>query len=233
MTGFQLKLLAMIAMTLDHIGCIFFPRLPLLRMIGRLAMPILCFFIGEGLRHTRNPQKYLLRLVGFALISELPFDLAFYGRVDWASQNVYFTLALGLMALRLLQSSSPSMMGRLCWRWAVLPFCCEPITGAICDDPPAGPVPRFPVEAVRFAGPAQPAAVRLWNAEPVPSFPAASLPLQRAEGLRRQKVLLCRIIPPTYCCCGDWEVYDKTTRRRILWPNKRSPANPAANSMTT
>lgn len=66
MTGFQLKLLAMIAMTLDHIGCIFFPRLPLLRMIGRLAMPILCFFIGEGLRHTRNPQKYLLRLVGFA-----------------------------------------------------------------------------------------------------------------------------------------------------------------------
>ena len=113
MTGFQLKLLAMIAMTLDHIGCIFFPRLPLLRMIGRLAMPILCFFIGEGLRHTRNPQKYLLRLVGFALISELPFDLAFYGRVNWASQNVYFTLALGLMALRLLQSSSPR-------RWAGL-----------------------------------------------------------------------------------------------------------------
>lgn len=113
MTGFQLKLLAMIAMTLDHIGCIFFPRLPLAahdRPPGD-ADPLLLH--RRRLRHTRNPQKYLLRLVGFALISELPFDLAFYGRVNWASQNVYFTLALGLMALRLLQSSSPR-------RWAGL-----------------------------------------------------------------------------------------------------------------
>ena len=181
MTGFQLKLLAMIAMTLDHIGCIFFPRLPLLRMIGRLAMPILCFFIGEGLRHTRNPQKYLLRLVGFALISELPFDLAFYGRVNWASQNVYFTLALGLMALRLLQSSSPR-------RWAGL---------------------------LAVGG--------------------AALLLRADYGLYgiAMILLLDRFRDSTYCCCGDWEVYDKTTRRRILWPNKRSPANPAASSMTT
>lgn len=203
MTGFQLKLLAMIAMTLDHIGCIFFPRLPLLRMIGRLAMPILCFFIGEGLRHTRNPQKYLLRLVGFALISELPFDLAFYGRVNWASQNVYFTLALGLMALRLLQSSSPRRWGRSAGGGRCCPSAASRLRALWHrDDPPAGPVPRFPVGAVRFAGPAQPAAVRLWNAEPVPSFPAASLPLQRAEGLRRQKVLLCLLSRPPIAAVG-------------------------------
>ena len=48
MTGFQLKLLAMLAMTADHIGAVFFPEIPLLRWIGRLAMPVLCFFIGEG-----------------------------------------------------------------------------------------------------------------------------------------------------------------------------------------
>ena len=76
MTGFQLKLLAMLAMTADHIGAVFFPEIPLLRWIGRLAMPVLCFFIGEGLRHTRSPWRYLLRLTGFALLSELPFDLA-------------------------------------------------------------------------------------------------------------------------------------------------------------
>lgn len=99
MTGFQLKLLAMLAMTADHIGAVFFPGFPLLRWIGRLAMPILCFFIGEGLRHTRNPRQYLLRLTGFALLSELPFDLAFYGGIQWQHQNVYFTLALGLLAL--------------------------------------------------------------------------------------------------------------------------------------
>lgn len=104
MTGFQLKLLAMLAMTADHIGAVFFPEIPLLRWIGRLAMPVLCFFIGEGLRHTRSPRRYLLRLTWFALLSELPFDLAFYGGIEWGHQNVYFTLALGLLALWAIQS---------------------------------------------------------------------------------------------------------------------------------
>lgn len=104
MTGFQLKLLAMLVMTADHIGAVFFPEIPLLRWIGRLAMPVLCFFIGEGLRHTRSPRRYLLRLTGFALLSELPFDLAFYGGIEWGHQNVYFTLALGLLALWAIQS---------------------------------------------------------------------------------------------------------------------------------
>ena len=104
MTGFQLKLLAMLAMTADHIGAVFFPEIPLLRWIGRLAMPVLCFFIGEVLRHTCSPRRYLLRLTGFALLSELPFDLAFYGGIEWGHQNVYFTLALGLLALWAIQS---------------------------------------------------------------------------------------------------------------------------------
>ena len=104
MTGFQLKLLAMLAMTADHIGAVFFPEIPLLRWIGRLAMPVLCFFIGEGLRHTSSPRRYLLRLTGFALLSELPFDLAFYGGIEWGHQNAYFTLALGLLALWAIQS---------------------------------------------------------------------------------------------------------------------------------
>ena len=104
MTGFQLKLLAMLAMTADHIGAVFFPEIPLLRWIGRLAMPVLCFFIGEGLRHTRSPRRYLLRLTGFALLSELPFDLAFYGGIERGHQNAYFTLALGLLALWAIQS---------------------------------------------------------------------------------------------------------------------------------
>ena len=104
MTGFQLKLLAMLAMTADHIGAVFFPEIPLLRWIGRLAMPVLCFFIGEGLRHTRSPRRYLLRLTGFAMLSELPFDLAFYGGIEWGHQNAYFTLALGLLALWAIQS---------------------------------------------------------------------------------------------------------------------------------
>lgn len=109
MTGFQLKLLAMLAMTADHIGAVFFPEIRLLRWIGRLAMPVLCFMIGEGARHTRDFRRYALRLGIFALISELPFDLAFYGGIAWGHQNVFFTLLLGLLALRALRR--PGMEG--------------------------------------------------------------------------------------------------------------------------
>ena len=73
------------------------PLYLLLRAIGRISFPIYCFFIVEGLKYTHSRWKYLLRLIIFALISEIPFDMAIFGRVIYASyQNVYFTLALGL-----------------------------------------------------------------------------------------------------------------------------------------
>ena len=68
-----------------------------LRAVGRISFPIYCFFIVEGLKYTHSRWKYLLRLIIFAFISEIPFDMAIFGRIIYASyQNVYFTLALGL-----------------------------------------------------------------------------------------------------------------------------------------
>lgn len=70
-----------------------------LRMIGRIAFPIFCFLLVEGFLHTRNLKKYMIRLGIFALVSDVPFDLAFFGEIGLGHQNVFFTLLLGVMAL--------------------------------------------------------------------------------------------------------------------------------------
>lgn len=103
----QLKIFAYLFMLIDHIGhcmatiCVNngvdFQRIePLyisMRAIGRLAFPIFCFLLLEGLQHTKSKEKYLIRILVFAIISEPCFDLSFYGTFYNPNyQNVLFTL---------------------------------------------------------------------------------------------------------------------------------------------
>ena len=99
--GTALKLIAMISMVFDHAGDMFFPDVMWPRMIGRLAMPIFSFFIAEGFSHTRDKKKYLCRLGIFALISEIPFDLAFEGKIGFSHQNTMLSFFLAVVALML------------------------------------------------------------------------------------------------------------------------------------
>ena len=125
LSGTALKYIACITMLIDHIGAscieagVLLPALAagaascggipvstllaadrVLRYIGRLAFPIFCFLAVEGFLHTHDVKKYVRRLLLFGLLSEVPFDLAFF-RTPFAPQhqNVYWTLALGVLAM--------------------------------------------------------------------------------------------------------------------------------------
>lgn len=114
LSGSALKTIAIVTMLIDHIGAAVLARLLIagqggdllyqiylvLRTIGRIAFPIFCFLLVEGFEHTRDRKKYALRLFAFALISEVPFDLAFSSTVlEFEHQNVFFTLFIGLLTM--------------------------------------------------------------------------------------------------------------------------------------
>ncbi|MGN0814177.1 MAG: TraX family protein [Candidatus Coproplasma sp.] len=79
----HLKLIAIIAMTIDHIADLIYPGFPTdpiaitLHIIGRLTAPIMWFFICEGFHYTKNLKKYLLRMFVFAIISHFAYCFAF------------------------------------------------------------------------------------------------------------------------------------------------------------
>ena len=116
----ELKIIAYVTMLIDHIGAIIVIRLlqnyhmlnlPIsyeslrifymgLRLIGRIAFPIFCFNIVEGYLKTRDIKKYIFRLLIFALVSEIPFDLALYETpFYWGYNNVIWNLLIGLLCI--------------------------------------------------------------------------------------------------------------------------------------
>ena len=130
LSGEMLKWLAIVTMLIDHIGACLIEggilnlRDPAnavlinvsetsrhwymidlaLRLVGRISFPLFCFLLVEGFIHTRNIRRYLLRIGIFAILAEVPFDLAVGGRVfEPAYQNVMWTLLLSLCALIPLQ----------------------------------------------------------------------------------------------------------------------------------
>ena len=94
-------------MTIDHIGVVFgTPFYNLLRAVGRLSFPIFAFLLTEGYVHTKSFSKYFLRLLVLALVSEVIYDYVFFGSFIYrGANNIFFTLALGLLTLFLLDKS--------------------------------------------------------------------------------------------------------------------------------
>lgn len=107
--GKELKWIAMCSMLIDHIGFLLMPAgLPyvMFRTVGRLAFPLFSFLLVEGFLHSRDKTAYGRNLLLFAVISEIPFNLACNGTIFFpAAQNVFFTLFLGLLLLTVLQKT--------------------------------------------------------------------------------------------------------------------------------
>lgn len=89
-------------MLVDHVGMAVFPQYRCMRIIGRLAFPLYCFLLTEGAVYTRNWLAYAGRLFLFALLAEVPFDLAVARTpLYFGAQNVFWTLGIGLIVIRL------------------------------------------------------------------------------------------------------------------------------------
>lgn len=101
-TSASLHIMAMVFMLCDHLWGTIIPGSDWLTCIGRITFPIYAFMIAEGYNHTSNLKKYILRMLVFAIISEIPFNLAMGSRVFYPiHQNVLwsFLIAIGLIWL--------------------------------------------------------------------------------------------------------------------------------------
>lgn len=100
LNALTLKIIACIAMLLDHMYFTVVSEGMWMTIVGRVAFPIFAFQITEGFFHTKNVKKYALRLFVFAVISEIPFNFMKGG--SWIfpyAQNVMWTLLIGLLVI--------------------------------------------------------------------------------------------------------------------------------------
>ena len=112
LSGNQLKIIALICMTIDHIGYILLPHMQILRIIGRLAFPIYAYMLAEGCRYTRSMGKYLGALFLTALVCQISTFLA-----GSLYLNIMVTFTLSVSLVWLLQTAQKT--GAL---WAKLAF---------------------------------------------------------------------------------------------------------------
>lgn len=95
LTNNQLKIIALVSMTIDHIGTAMFPDVQILRIIGRLAFPIFAYMIAEGCKYTRNRKRYVTVIAVEALICQL----VFFAVEKSLYMNIFVTFTLSIFLI--------------------------------------------------------------------------------------------------------------------------------------
>ena len=104
LTAAVLHIIAMTLMLMDHLWATLLPAREWLTCAGRVAFPIFAFMAVEWYFHTRSFKKYILRMLLFAVLSEIPFDLMYGGTWFYpVHQNVLWTFLLGLLGVWLME----------------------------------------------------------------------------------------------------------------------------------
>lgn len=150
LTGNALKLIAIVAMTVDHLAWLLLPGYRIdaltlgLHVIGRLTAPIMMYFIVEGYYYTKNLKKYILRMAVFALVSHFAYALMFgkdtipFQRTVFDQTSVLWAYLMGLIALAVTKSDDarlkPWLRHLIVWACLAAAFCADwstPAAGAI------------------------------------------------------------------------------------------------------
>lgn len=111
LTSFMLKIIAICAMAIDHIGDGFIGHFSFCNLIGRIAFPIFAFFIAEGYIHTSSKKRYAIRLLLFGILSQIPFSLFCSTFTNEFTLNIFFTLLAGLLAVWFYDTAKKKIMG--------------------------------------------------------------------------------------------------------------------------
>ncbi|MBD2859531.1 hypothetical protein IB286_10995 [Spongiibacter sp. KMU-158] len=129
MTSFQLKIIALLSMIIDHIGLFFFPQFEIFRIVGRLAFPLFAWLVANGAQHTRDLKQYVFRLALLALVAQPPFWFA--NKAIGAPNlilNTVFTLCLGLLVIGAIKRFKNR------WIWLAMAVACSSLAAIFNTD---------------------------------------------------------------------------------------------------
>lgn len=131
-SSFSLHILAMALMLCDHLWATLFPAQEWLTCIGRMAFPIFSFMIVEGYLHTSNVHKYMCRMLIFAIISEVPFNLIYGSSLIYPfHQNVLWTFLIALLSMRIIEKAKATKKWWITWSVIIVTVLFDYLFGTI------------------------------------------------------------------------------------------------------